>query len=505
MEVFSLADVASRPGVCVAIEDGVYDLTDFVEAHPGGAVPLLEAAGTDATKVFFALHRAELLTEPRFARLRIGRLADAAAPGPATPVPYAEAMGTWRRSSPYYKPSHLAFRSAVAAFIDAEVLPIAADHDERDAPPPIELNRKMGQAGLLAAVVGRAAPLLEALGHRLPGGVAFDDFDEFHELILTEEIKRTGTYGFSDGLVGGLGIGLPPVVAFGTTELVHRVAAPVLSGERRICLCISEPYAGSDVAQIRTHAELAPDGTHYTLAGVKKWITGGMFADWFTVLARTPQGMVLLAVERDDTVTTRRIKTSYSGAAGTAYVEFRNTMVPVANVIGKPGQGFLLAMSNFNKERWSMVAGGNRLSRLMVEQCMKWALQREVFGKRLIDQPVIRQKLAQMAAAVESVHSLLEDVTFQMTQMSEKEVNKFLAGPIALLKFQQTRVATLVSDHACQILGGRGLTRSGMGQMVERFQRSFKMQAILGGSEEIMADFAIRQALKATGPTTARL
>ena len=124
-----------------------------------------------------------------------------------------------------------------------------------------------------------------------------------------------------------------------------------------------------------------------------------------------------------------------------------------------------------------MVAGGNRMSRLMVEECFKWALQRKVFGKRLVDQPVIRAKLAEMAAEVECVHSLLEDVTFQMTRMTHAEINRDLAGPIALLKYKQTRVATRVSDQACQIFGGRALTRSGMGALVEKFQRSFKMQA----------------------------
>merc|ERR1740117_2705126 len=91
---------------------------------------------------------------------------------------------------------------------------------------------------------------------------------------------------------------------------------------------------------------------------------------------------------------------------------------------------------------------------------------------------------------------MLEDLTYQMTQMTSAEINQHLAGPIGMLKYQQTRVATLVSDNACQIFGGRALTRTGMGQMVEKFQRSFKMQAILGGSEEVLLDFAMRQAIK---------
>jgi len=151
-----------------------------------------------------------------------------------------------------------------------------------------------------------------------------------------------------------------------------------------------------------------------------------------------------------------------------------------------------------------MVCSGNRLSRLMVEECFKWAMQRKIFGKRLIDQPVIRLKLSQMAAEVESVHSMLEDVTYQMNTMVQKGkpelISQVLAGPIALLKYKQTRTAQLCADNACQILGGRGLTRSGMGVMIEKFQRSQKMQAILGGSEEILADFAMRQAMKVFPP-----
>merc|ERR1719199_1831971 len=110
-----------------------------------------------------------------------------------------------------------------------------------------------------------------------------------------------------------------------------------------------------------------------------------------------------------------------------------------------------------------------------------------------------------MAAGVEAVHSMMEDVTFQMTKMTHAEINKELAGPIALLKYKQTRVATMVSDNACQIFGGRAITGTGMGFMVEKFQRSFKFQAILGGSEEIMADFAIRQALRKVEDMPARL
>jgi len=234
-----------------------------------------------------------------------------------------------------------------------------------------------------------------------------------------------------------------------------------------------------------------------------------MVADYFTTLCKTEQhGSVMLLLERDDdkgTVTTKPIKTSYSAAAGTAYVTIHDAHVTGQNLVGKVGMGFMQTMANFNFERWGMICGGNRHSRMVLEECLRWAALRKVFGKPLIQQPVIRYKLAEMAAEIEAVHSMLEDLTFQMNNMAPADINKHLAGTIALLKYKQTRVATIVSDNACQIFGGRAITGTGMGYVVEKFQRSFKFQAILGGSEEIMADFAIRQAMKKMEDFPARL
>lgn len=299
---------------------------------------------------------------------------------------------------------------------------------------------------------------------------------------------------------------MPPLLKFGTPDLIRKFAVPCIKGEKRICLAISEPYAGSDVAQIRCTATPLADGG-WRVSGVKKWITGGMVADYFTTLARTEKhGPVMLLLERDnDTVTTTPIKTSYSPAAGTAYVSIHDAIVPKERLVGTIGQGFHQTMANFNFERWGMIVSGNRHSRMVLEECLKWAFTRKVFGKTLVQQPVIRYKLAEMAAAVESLHSMLEDLTYQMCNMTQEEINKHLAGPIALLKYKQTRVATVVSDNACQIFGGRAITGSGMGHIVEKFQRSFKFQAILGGSEEIMADFAIRQAMRQVQDMPARL
>jgi alkylation response protein AidB-like acyl-CoA dehydrogenase len=129
------------------------------------------------------------------------------------------------------------------------------------------------------------------------------DFDYFHELIILDEFGRCGSGGVLWGLLEGVHIGLPPVLNFGSDDLRKRCGLRVLKGEATICLCITEPYAGSDVANIRCTAKKSADGTHYVVDGEKKWITNGVWADYFTVGGsnrRVRHGRNLLVTDRED-------------------------------------------------------------------------------------------------------------------------------------------------------------------------------------------------------------
>jgi len=318
----------------------------------------------------------------------------------------------------------------------------------------------------------------------------------FHEQIAHEESSRLGFPSFQDSISAGLMIGLPPILNFGSKELQSKVIPEVLSGRKKICLAITEPYAGSDVANIKCSAVKTPDGKFFIVNGCKKWITNGTFSDYFTTAVKTEKGISVLLIERSEGVETESIKTSYSSSAGTAYITYTDVKVPVENVLGKDGKGFQVIMYNFNHERWAIIAMVISSTRRVIEECFKWANQRQVFGKKLLSQPVIRYKLGVMVSKIEGVQNWLENVTYQMTQMSYAEQAIQLAGPIALLKFLSTRVATEISDESCQIFGGRAITKTGMGKRIESFQRTFKYASILGGSEEIMVDLGIKQALK---------
>ena len=194
-------------------------------------------------------------------------------------------------------------------------------------------------------------------------------------------------------------IGAPPIFNFGTPKQQREILPSILRGEKTIVLAISEPFVGSDVASIRTRAQKTPDGKHYIVNGVKKWITGGPFADYFVTAVRTGTGksaadISMLLIERKHGVETKSISTS--AGTGTAYVTFEDCKVPVENIIGKEGRGFQVIMYNFNHERWVMIISTIAVCRKITEECFKWASQRHVFGKPLIQQPVIRNKLAHM-------------------------------------------------------------------------------------------------------------
>eukprot|EP01111_Echinosteliopsis_oligospora_P011844 TRINITY_DN3997_c0_g1_i1.p1 TRINITY_DN3997_c0_g1~~TRINITY_DN3997_c0_g1_i1.p1 ORF type:complete len:541 (-),score=120.30 TRINITY_DN3997_c0_g1_i1:50-1585(-) len=482
----------------VIIDHVVYDLSKFGDFHPGGASVLVDVAGKDATTAFYNLHRHEVLA--KYKRLRIGKIEGEEPevieqlPGELSLVPYAEP--TWLKpefSSPYYKESHKRLQREFRLFVDQHVKEEALQCEESGKRPSDELFRKMGELNMLAMRLG---PGKHLHGLKLFADIDGKEFDYFHEQIITQELCRVGARGFADALSGGMVIGLPPVLNFGSPELKKEVVPAVLKGEKFICLAISEAFAGSDVAGLQCHAVKTPDGKHYIVNGTKKWITNGTFADYFTTGVKTEKGLSVLLIPRCEGVETKQIKTSYSTTAGTAYVTYDNVKVPVEYLLGKENKGLQVILSNFNHERWVMCCSSVRTSRLIVEECMKWANQRRVFGKPLISQAVIRQKLAKMISLVESAQNWLENTTNAMCHMDYRQQSEHLAGQIALLKMFCTRAEHEIADEAIQIFGGRGITKTGMGKYVEMFHRTYKFNAILGGAEEVLADLGVRQAIK---------
>ncbi|CAM0138574.1 unnamed protein product [Umbelopsis sp. WA50703] len=494
----------------IVVDNKVFDLTKFLSEHPGGKKILLKVAGKDATKQFNQFHNAQIM-ETVGLPLQIGVIGGAEQPKAAPKavaqegnkvgdlIPYGDPADCQDWNSPYYNESHYKLRRVLRAFVEKELMPHCHQWSETKEIPR-SVVKKCAEFGLLAAACGHVPE--EYIPYGLPAGIKPSEWDCFHEMICVDEIARCGSGGLLWGLQGGLSIGLPPVLLFGSKELQDKVTRPCLSGDKLICLGITEPSAGSDVAGLKTEAK--DMGDHYLVNGEKKWITQGLEADFFTVACRTGGagmgGVSLLLIERTmPGVTTRKMDCMGMFGSGTSYITFEDVKVPKSNLIGKENQGFLYVMHNFNHERLGIIFQATRLARVCVEESIKYANKRMVFGKKLIDQPVIRNKLGHMVRQVEATHSWLESTLYQVKTLPAAAQPKALAGPIALLKAQATQTFEYCAREAAQIFGGLSYTRGGQGEKIERLYREVRAYAIPGGSEEIMLDLGVRQAQRALG------
>lgn len=379
-----------------------------------------------------------------------------------------------RLPNPHITEDHEAWRTQLRRFIDTEIAPYAEDWDE-EGHIPIELWPKAAEVGLL----GMGYP--EAYG-----GIS-EGIDSWHSWITSEELNRIAVGGIPASLMVH-GIGLPPVINWGSEAMKQEVAVPVLAGEKHISLGITEPGGGSDVANLQTTA--VRDGDHYIVNGSKTYITGGMRANWVSTAVRTggdgPGGVSMLLIPTDADGFSRTALDRKQGwwASDTATLYFDNVRVPVANLIGEENRGFLVIMTNFNSERMFMATAMEALGRVCLEEATIWARERNTFGKRLADHQVIRHKIAQMKQKLNATQAYIR-LCYETIEAGHPN-----PGDIALLKVQASETMEFCAREAMQILGGIGYMR---GNRVERIYREVRVNAIGGGSEEIMRDLASRQ------------
>jgi acyl-CoA dehydrogenase len=374
-------------------------------------------------------------------------------------------------SSPYYTPEHEAFRDAVRRFVTREIEPFATGWDEAGELPR-ELYRKA------AAVGGLQLGFPEAYG-----GIPCD---RFYRLIWAQELARAGAGGISASLNSHT-IGAPPIARFGSEAMKQRVLPPILAGEKISALAITEPGAGSDVANLKTTARR--DADHYVVRGEKTFITSGLRAHFYTVAVRTGGpgmgGLSLLLIERDTPGFTRTpLQKMGWWASDTATLHFDDVRVPAENLIGPENGGFKVIMANFNDERLGLAYGANGFARVAFEEALAYARLRETFGKRLIEHQVIRHKLVDMAQRVAATQAMIELIAWRLDR------GDHVVPELCMLKNQATQTLAFCASEAVQILGGAGFMR---GSKVERIYREVKVNAIGGGAEEIMKDLAARQ------------
>ncbi len=373
--------------------------------------------------------------------------------------------------SPYYTEEHEAFRDTVRRFVSKEIEPHADAWDEAETFPRALYN-KAAEVGLIQMGFPEAY-----------GGISTDSF---YTIIGAQELARCGAGGVCAGLMSHT-IGTPPIVNVGSDALKERVVPQILSGEKISALAITEPSGGSDVANLKTTAKR--DGDHYIVNGSKMFITSGIRADYYTVAVRTGGdgmgGVSLLLIEKDTPGFTQTpLKKMGWWASDTAALYFDDCRVPVDNLVGGENMGFPAIMLNFNAERLMLAASANGFAKVCLDESIAYARERETFGKPLIRHQVIRHKLVDMAQRVQAAQAYLESLAWAIDN------GEHPIADICMLKNQATQTMEFCAREALQIFGGAGYMR---GTKVERIYREVRVNAIGGGSEEIMKDLASRQ------------
>ena len=370
-------------------------------------------------------------------------------------------------------PERVALRTLAHEFTERDVLPNLADwEDAGDVPRWV--HEKAAAAGLL--------------GVAFPEDVGGGGGNSVDAAIVTEEIIGTGGSG---GLCAALfthGIALPHMVAEGDPYKVERFVRPTLEGQAIGALAITEPDGGSDVANLRTHAEL--DGEDYVVNGAKTFITSGARADFVTTAVRTGEsgwhGISLIVVPTDAPgfSVTRRLQKMGWQCSDTAELSYADCRVPARNLIGAPGDGFIQIARQFVSERIALAVQAYAIAARCVELSLRWSRERQTFGHRLADHQVVRHKLVDMIRRTDVARTYVRSV-----------IERYVAGEdviaeAAMAKNTAVEACEQVAYDAVQLHGGAGYMRD---TEVERHYRDARILAIGGGATEIMNDLVARR------------
>jgi alkylation response protein AidB-like acyl-CoA dehydrogenase len=363
---------------------------------------------------------------------------------------------------------HEALRESIRNFAVKELAPHAAEWEETTFPDSV--FTRMGELGLL----GLDKP--EEYGGQ--GG------DYFSAMVLAEEMSNANCGGLSMGIAVQTDMAMPPILAFGTDEQKREWAEPAIKGEKILCLGITEPDAGSDVAGIKTRA--VKDGDEYVINGSKTYITNGHRADVIVLVTKTDpdagyDGFTLFLVPMDAPGVIREQKLQKMGmhASDTALLAFQDVRVPESAVLGEVGRGFYHIMWELQGERMIGAAGCVAGAQKCFEHTLQYAKEREAFGKAIGHFQVIRHKFAEMATKIESARQLVYVTAWRFAN------GEYPVREISMAKLHSARVACEVADECIQIHGGAGYMRE---YNVERVWRDMRLNRIGAGTDEIMLE-----------------
>ena len=368
---------------------------------------------------------------------------------------------------------HDLLRESIRRFAVNELQPHAEEWEETTFPDSV--FRRMGELGFLG--------LDKPVEYGGQGG------DYYSSLVLAEELVHSRSGGLGVGIAVHTGMAMPPILAFGSEEQKREWLVPAIAGDKILCLGITEPDAGSDVAAIRTRAVLDEATGEYVINGSKTFITNGDRADLIVLLTKTDRdpnpsthgGFTLFVVPMDlpGVIREKRLDKLGMHASDTALLAFQDVRVPASAVLGEIGKGFYHIMWELQGERLigaaSAVAGGQ----YVFDRTLQYATERRAFGRPIGTFQGLRWRFAEMATKLEAARQLVYIAAWRV------ENGDYPVREISMAKLHASRVAVEVADECIQIHGGAGYMRE---YGIERAWRDLRMNRIAAGTDEIMLE-----------------
>jgi alkylation response protein AidB-like acyl-CoA dehydrogenase len=368
----------------------------------------------------------------------------------------------------HFTEEHEQLRESIRRFVDKELAPHTEEWEEATFPDSV--FRRLGELGFL----GLDKP--ERYGGQ--GG------DYFAAIVLAEELNRGAAGGLAMGVAVHTDMVMPPILAFGTEEQKQQWVVPAIQGEKILCLGITEPDAGSDVAAIKTRA--VKDGDGYVINGSKTYITNGHRADVILLVTKTDvqsgyDGFTLFLVPMDapGVIREKRLEKLGMHASDTALLAFQDVRVPESAVLGEIGKGFYHIMWELQGERLIGCAGGLAMAQRALELTIDFVKTRHAFGRPVASFQAVRHRIAEMASRLEAARELTYSTARRFAD------GEYPVREISMAKFIQARTVNEVIDGCLQLHGGAGYMKE---YPIERMWRDARLNRIGAGTDEVMLD-----------------
>lgn len=368
----------------------------------------------------------------------------------------------------YFTEEHGLFRQSLRDFLQKEVVPHLDKWEETGT---IErfIWEKVGEMGFF----GIAYP-------EEYGGM---DLDFFYTVIFLEELQRINSGGFAAAMWAHAYLAMTHLSAEGDDRIKKEYLAPSISGEKIGCLCITEPFGGSDVAGMRTTA--VKNGDRYIMNGSKTFITNGVYSDYLIVAAKTApelggKGMSIFVLDRNmPGITATKLHKLGWRASDTGEIAFDNVKVPVANLMGEENKGFGYIMQHFATERLIMGINAHARAEYAIEYALGYMKERTAFGQTIDRFQALRHKIAEQMAEVEMSKAFNYSVAYRLDK------GEYVVKEATMSKLTATKIADEVINNCLQMLGGYGYIEE---YPMARMLRDSRLGPIGGGTSEILRE-----------------